>query len=63
MGYGLWFVVLWFCGLHRKIRLTQLWVELGCGKKWPASLPSTTTGGARKPPGSKVSVNNGQVND
>ena len=29
MGYGLWFVV-WFFGvvLHRKIRLTQLWVEL-----------------------------------
>ena len=29
MGYGLWFVVV---VLHRKIRLTQLWVELGCGK-------------------------------
>ena len=29
MGYGLWcgFVVV-VCGLHRKIRLTQLWVEL-----------------------------------
>ena len=27
MGYGLWFVV---CGLHRKIRPTQLWVELNC---------------------------------
>ena len=27
MGYGL-VVVLWFVVLHRKIRLTQLWVEL-----------------------------------
>ena len=29
MGYGLvlWFVVV-VCGFHRKIRLTQLWVEL-----------------------------------
>ena len=30
MGYGLWFCGLWFVVvvLHRKIRLTQLWVEL-----------------------------------
>ena len=32
-----WFVVMVF---HRKIRLTQLWVELGCGKNLNALVKS-----------------------
>ena len=54
MGYGL---VLWFvvgvCGLHRKIRLTQLWVELS----WVVAIKLIVKSGpGPESPGPKIRI-------